>query len=115
MKVLFYIDSVVAYGNSVSAAEMLRRKLDDQIVVMCVDSKKYLNETTKAYEIYDYSGLVRPGTGFVCVWPESEGSAGLYAPSRFGVALRAVRNAIRRTRWRAGLLRRWMFEEPPDR
>ena len=115
MKILFYVDLVVAYSNGVAAAEMLRRKLDAQIILMTVDSEKYLNTTTKSFELYDYSSLMRPGAGFARVWPREQQAGNDRAPFALWAALRAVRNSGRRysslMRPGAGFARVWPREQ----
>src|SRR5262249_13443588 len=96
MKILFCIDSAVVYDHCVSGAEMLRRKLDAQIVVMSVDGRKHLDATTRAYEVFEYGSLVRPETGFVRVWPEDIQPAEVASPRDMWRFIRPIPNAARR-------------------
>jgi hypothetical protein len=57
IRIFFYVDSGAMISHCVTAAELLRKQLGAQIIMMLVDSGKYVNETMENYEIYDYESL----------------------------------------------------------
>ena len=69
LRILFYIDSGAMVSHCVTAAELIRKELKAEIIVMMVDSDRYLDETMKGYQVYDYGSLYTVGHGFSAVWP----------------------------------------------
>lgn len=71
IKVLFYIDSGTMVTHCVTAAELIRKELGAHIVMMIVDAHKYVDETTRNYEIYDYGSLFSIPQRLKRVWPRN--------------------------------------------
>ena len=76
IKVLFYIDSGTMVTHCVTAAELIRKELGAHIVMMIVDAHKYVDETTRNYEIYDYGSLFSIPQRLKRVWPRNERTRG---------------------------------------
>ena len=76
LRILFYIDSGAMWSQCVTAAELIREQLKVDIIVMIVDSEKYLDATMKNYQVYDYRSLFTTGRGFSTVWPLKRKTSG---------------------------------------
>ncbi|HEY0236526.1 MAG TPA: hypothetical protein VGC86_15950 [Afipia sp.] len=61
LKALFYIDSLAMVSHCIAAAETLRLQAGAHIVAIVFQSAHSMNETTRLYEIYDYSILRTTG------------------------------------------------------
>jgi len=75
IRVLFYVDSAAMMSHCLAAAELIRGHLGAHIIMMLVDSEKYINETIKNYEVYDYGSLFSSPRRFVPVWPRTKARA----------------------------------------
>ena len=97
LKIFFYIDSGAMISHCVTAAELIRRQLKAEIIVMMVDSEKYLDETMKGYQVYDYRSLFAVVHGFSAVWPKKERSGGGFESRLSGLMrIRSMNSAIKK-------------------
>jgi glycosyltransferase involved in cell wall biosynthesis len=97
LRILFYIDSGAMVAHCVTAAELIRKQLKAEIIVMMVDSEKYLDETVKNYQVYDYGGLFNAGREFSPVWPREKTEGGFGRLLRSLLRSRSIQSAIRKS------------------
>ena len=84
-------------AHCVTAAELIRKQLKADVIVMMVDSEKYLDETMKNYQVYDYASLFRAGRGFSPVWPREKTSGGFGSRLRNLLRSRSMQSAFGKT------------------
>jgi hypothetical protein len=72
IKILFYVDSPAMLSHCVTAAELVRKHLGADIIMMMVDAEKYLDGSLKNYRVYDYGSLYNLRGGFLSIWPPVE-------------------------------------------